>query len=157
MNSRVGNCTRFLHQGKELSGPENNEITQENRETHRALIFPITLIFKPTEILFICDGKFYFCQTIVLGRPLHYCDIYLKIKMFRANFFGLFQTKLCLEQTVGAPVEFIRQEQECLNFEINRLKLNCSLRTSLKIFITLKIKILVEIIKVILHKQRIKN
>ena len=57
VNCRVGNCTRFLHQGKELAGPENNEITPDNRETHRALILPVTLIFKPTEILFICDGR----------------------------------------------------------------------------------------------------
>ena len=64
MNSRVGNCTRFLHQGKELAGPESNQVTQDNRETHRALLFPITLVFKPTEILFICDGKGRVAKTI---------------------------------------------------------------------------------------------
>ena len=47
MNGRVGNCTRFLHQGKELAGPENNEVNHEN----------ITLVFNPTEILIICDSK----------------------------------------------------------------------------------------------------
>ena len=57
MNSKVGNCTRFLHQGKELAGPESNEVNNENRETHRALLFALTVVFKPTEILFICDGK----------------------------------------------------------------------------------------------------
>ena len=56
VSGRVGNCTKFLHQGKELGGPEKTDITAENRETHRALLLPITVVFKPTEILFICNG-----------------------------------------------------------------------------------------------------
>ena len=68
MNSRVGNCTRFLHQGKELAGPESNEVNHENRETHRALLFPITLVFKPTEILFICDGKGRVAKTTFFNK-----------------------------------------------------------------------------------------
>ena len=56
VSGRVGNCTKFLHQGKELEGPEQTEITSSNRETHRALLLPITLVFKPTEILYMCDG-----------------------------------------------------------------------------------------------------
>ena len=55
VSGRVGNCTKFLQQGKELEGPEQNEITS-NRETHRALLLPITLVFKPTQILYMCDG-----------------------------------------------------------------------------------------------------
>ena len=58
VNGRIGNCTKFLHKGKELAGPDNTEVTTENRETHRAILLPITLIFKPTEIIFMCDGKF---------------------------------------------------------------------------------------------------
>ena len=56
VNGRVGNCTRFLHQGKELAGPEQTDITSDNRETHRAILLPIIPVFKHTEILFICDG-----------------------------------------------------------------------------------------------------
>ena len=56
VTGRIGNCARFHHQGKELAGPEKIEITQDNWETHRALLLPITLIFKPTEILFIWGG-----------------------------------------------------------------------------------------------------
>ena len=58
VSGRVGNCTKFLHQGKELEGPEQTEITASNRETHRALLLPITVVFKPTEILYICDGMY---------------------------------------------------------------------------------------------------
>ena len=57
VNGRVGNCTKFLHQGKELLGEENTEVTAENRETHRAILLPLTIVFKPTEIIYICDGK----------------------------------------------------------------------------------------------------
>ena len=56
VNGRVGNCTRFLQQGKELAGPEQTDITSDNRETHRAILLPIISVFKPNEILFICAG-----------------------------------------------------------------------------------------------------
>ena len=56
VSARVGNCSRFLHQGKKLLGPDQTEVTAENRETHRAFLLPITFVFKPTEIIFICDG-----------------------------------------------------------------------------------------------------
>lgn len=74
VNGRVGNCTRFLHQGKELAGPDQTEITQDNRETHRALLLPITLIFKPTEILFICDGE-HFLSTVLIILLLLVCFV----------------------------------------------------------------------------------
>ena len=57
VNGRVGNCSRFLHQGKEPSGPEKTDIDQDNRETHRSLLLPLSKVFKPTEILYMCDGE----------------------------------------------------------------------------------------------------
>ena len=57
VNGRVGNCTKFLHQGKELLGEENTEVTAENRETHRPILLTFSNVFKPTEIIYMCDGK----------------------------------------------------------------------------------------------------
>lgn len=71
----MGNCTKFLHQGKELMGEDDTEVTAENRETHRAILLPFNSVFKPTEIIFMCDGSlyrsllFYHNLCIVLAEP----------------------------------------------------------------------------------------
>ena len=57
VNGKVGNCVRFLHQGKELEGPCKTQVTANNRECHYSILLPLTGIFQPTEILYICDGK----------------------------------------------------------------------------------------------------